>query len=63
MAIIAPRPPFTWDEEMSKADNVGQLIQIMDEAEDKYGDYVYDYYSMAHWVLTFVNENTWEVGA
>jgi hypothetical protein len=62
MTIIAPRPDYTWSDEMSEADNVGQLIQIMDETEDRWGGYVYDYYSMAHWVLTFVNENTWEVG-
>jgi hypothetical protein len=62
VTIIAPRPDYTWSDEMSEADNVGQLIQIMDETEDRWGDYIYDYYSMAHWVLTFVNENTWKVG-
>jgi hypothetical protein len=60
--IIAPRPAFTWDNELSREDNVGLLIQYMDDLEDVHGDLVYDYYSMAHWVLVFVDENTWEVG-
>jgi hypothetical protein len=51
--IIAPRPDFKWDEGCDAFDNVAALLQLMNEATDKYGDCVYDYYSMAHWVLIY----------
>ena len=53
MVIIAPRPDFKWDENSDAFDNIATLLQIMDEATDKWDDPIYDYYSMAHWVLIF----------
>lgn len=61
-AIIAPRPDYKWKPGWEDVDNVACLIEMMEEATDDTKDYVYDYYSMAYWVLTFINENSWEVG-
>lgn len=56
--IIAPRPALPWCDEFGVTDNVAQLLEFMDMAENNDGDPIYDFYSMAHWVLTSVKENT-----
>lgn len=55
--IIGPKPSFVWSDVFSDTDNVGQLIEEMSEAKDEWGDPIYDYYTIAHWVLIFVGEN------
>ena len=57
MPVLAPRPEYRWANNWTNKDNIAALIREMDEAVDKYGDPVYDYYSMAHWLMTFLGEN------
>lgn len=59
--IIAKAPDFVWDGDDTEENNVCFLLQYMGEAEDKWGDPVYDYYSIAHWVIKFLDASRWEI--
>lgn len=57
--IIAPRPSGMDnipDGDFTVTDCIASMLQDMDEAEDKYGDPAYDYYSMAHWVVEYIKQ-------
>jgi hypothetical protein len=56
MRIIAKRPQYEWVKWWDVKDNLRLLLEVMDISEDGDG-VIYDYYSMAHWVVTFIKEN------